>query len=67
MDPLTVLALAQEALKLVPVVIQLGQDASPFIAVVKNVIDGTDLTADQRASIDAEMESLHAQIQAAAD
>jgi hypothetical protein len=65
MNPLAIMALVQQAMQLVPIAIQLGSDVQPFIGVLKDVITGTALTADQRAVIDAQMESLHAQIQAA--
>ncbi len=67
MSPLAIMALVQQALQLVPIAIQLGSDVTPFIGTLKDIITGTALTPDQRAVIDAQMESLHAQIQASPD
>ncbi len=67
MNPLAIMALVQQAMQLVPIAIQLGSDVTPFIAVLKDVIGGTNLTLDQRAVIDSQMESLHQQIQDAPD
>lgn len=67
MDASAVIAAIDAALKLVPILIQLGEDVSGYITTLRAVASGVGLTDAQRTTLNANINAAHSAVQASAE
>lgn len=63
MDASAVIAAIDAALKLVPILIQLGEDVSGYITTLRAVASGVGLTDAQRTTLNAKIDAAHTAVQ----
>lgn len=64
MDPVTIIALIEAAMKAASVAIQLGEDAYPFAkAIYDQLINGAVVTQSDLDALEAKIDSLSAELQ----
>lgn len=64
MNPLTIIAAIEGAIKLASVAASLGKDIAPYAtAIYENLVNGKEVTQDDIDSLEMEIEAMHGEIQ----